>query len=226
VIGITISDTLYFMALNRLGAGMNAVVACVYAPTMTLMAVVFLDESPTVWILVGGSLILTGILVGGLTRPGPGREKRDLVTGFAYGVAAMVTVAVSVVILSGQPWFKRPENLIPVTTVRLMFGSLLLLPPVLLHRRYRAVFQSLLRPSRLWAFAVPASILGGALAMLLWLGAFTLIPMTTASVLNQFSTIYIFILATVVLKEPLTKRRAAAIALALGGAIVVTVGSA
>ena len=48
--------------------------------------------------------------------------------------------------------------------------------------------------------------------------------MTTASILNQVSTIYIFILATVILKEPLTARRTAAIALALIGALVVILG--
>jgi len=221
VIGITISDTLFFMALNRLGAGMNAVVDCVYAPAMTLMAMLFLRERPTFWILVGGSLILAGIFVGGMTRPGPGCERRHLVSGFLYGAAAMVTVAASVVIM--KPWFTT-ENLIPITTLRLVVGSLFLLPPVLAHRRYRESFFALLRPSRLWWYALPGSILGGALAMLLWIAGFTLLDMTTASILNQVSTIYIFILATVILKEPLTARRTAAIALALIGALVVILG--
>ena len=42
--------------------------------------------------------------------------------------------------------------------------------------------------------------------------------------LNQFSTIYIFVLATVFLKEPLTRRRIAALALAFSGAMVVILG--
>jgi len=220
-IGITLADTLFFMALNRLGAGMNAVVDCVYAPSMTLMAIAFLGERPTVGIIVGGSLILLGILVGGVTRPEPGRTRRDLVTGFLLGAASMILVSASVVFM------KRVftvENLIPITAGRLLVGSLFLLPPVLARRRYRESFLALLKPSRHWGTAVPGSILGGAVAMLGWIAGFTYIDITVASVLNQFSTIYIFILATVVLRERLTARRAAAIGLALGGAIVVLLG--
>jgi len=41
-------------------------------------------------------------------------------------------------------------------------------------------------------------------------------------VLNQLSTIFIFVLAAVFLKEPLTPRRTVALVMAVSGAVLVT----
>jgi drug/metabolite transporter (DMT)-like permease len=197
---------------------MNAVVDCVYAPAMTLMAVFFLGESPSRGVLLGGLLILSAILVGSATRPQPGRSRADLFLGLAYGAAGMVLVSASIIFL--KPRFTN-EDLLPITTIRLLVGTVFLVPLVLCRSSDRRTFSRLLRPSAEWKIAIPGSVLGAGLAMLAWIAAFTLIDVTVAAALNQFSTIYIFVLATVVLKEPLTVRRSGALLLALSGALIV-----
>jgi drug/metabolite transporter (DMT)-like permease len=47
-------------------------------------------------------------------------------------------------------------------------------------------------------------------------------PMSASSVLNQMAAIFIFVLAAVFLKEPVTRRRVAALVLAVSGAVVAT----
>jgi len=54
-----------------------------------------------------------------------------------------------------------------------------------------------------------------------WVGGMKFTEVSRASLLNQLSTIFIFILATLILKERLTLRRVGAIALGFGGAILV-----
>ena len=45
VLGITLADTFFFMALKRLGASLWAVVDCLYLPSIILLSALFLDES-------------------------------------------------------------------------------------------------------------------------------------------------------------------------------------
>jgi drug/metabolite transporter (DMT)-like permease len=220
-VGVTLADTVFFMALNRLGAGMNAIVDCSYAPSMVTMAVLYLGEKPTTGEFAGGALIVGGILVGSVTRPAPGRTRRDLVVGLLLGLFGMLLISSSVVMVKEYLDPKRPETILPMTMFRLLVGTIALAPIAAARSSDRRASAALFRPSHRWKTAVPGSILGAALAMWAWIAGFTFTDVTTASLLNQFSTIYIFILAIAVLKEPLTRRRLAALVLAFGGAILV-----
>ncbi|MEN8149570.1 MAG: DMT family transporter [Planctomycetota bacterium] len=222
LLGITLADTLFFMALNRLGAGMNAIVDCVYAPAMVTMAMLYLGEMPTAAELGGGALILVAILVGSATKPAPGRTRKDLTVGIVLGLLGMVVMSASVVMIK---YLFVPEHAVAVTTWRLATGTAFLFATVLCRRKWRESFLSLARPSAAWKIAIPGSLLGAGFAMLAWIAGFTYCEtITPAAMLNQFSTIYIFVLATVVLKEPMTRRRVAAFGLAIAGAMIVILG--
>jgi DME family drug/metabolite transporter len=43
-LGITLADNLFFIALQRIGAGLWAVVECLYLPVVILLSAFFLDE--------------------------------------------------------------------------------------------------------------------------------------------------------------------------------------
>jgi drug/metabolite transporter (DMT)-like permease len=55
--------------------------------------------------------------------------------------------------------------------------------------------------------------------MLLWLGGFKWALASTASVLNQLSSVFTIVLARVFLAEPLSRRRAVGGAVAVAGAL-------
>ena len=78
-----------------------------------------------------------------------------------------------------------------------------------------------LKPSRVWVTLLPASILGSYVAMLLWLGGFKWATASTASVLNQLSSVFTIILARVYLKEQVSGRRALGAAAAVAGAAMI-----
>jgi drug/metabolite transporter (DMT)-like permease len=214
LLGITVSDTLFFAALNRLGAGLNAIVDCLYAPSMILCASLLLDERIPGLALVGTLLILSAILLGAIRAEAGPKSRRDLVVGVFYGAAGMVAISLSIAIV--KP-FLVEERILWATTLRLAWGTLALLPLILL-REERRFLPVAFRPSRLFRLTIPASIFGSALAMASWIAGLTLLPVSFSAVLNQLATIFIFLLAYPVLGEPLTKRRVAAVALAFGGA--------
>ncbi len=47
IIGIGISETLFFASLNRLGASLSAVVSCTYSPFVIVLSVAFIQEQMT-----------------------------------------------------------------------------------------------------------------------------------------------------------------------------------
>jgi drug/metabolite transporter (DMT)-like permease len=116
------------------------------------------------------------------------------------------------------------EPLLPATAYRLLFGMLALVPLNLASARHRQTMASLVRPSGRWRYALPASIVGGALAMWAWLAGFAMADIARAAVLNQLSTIWIFVLAVPFLGEELTVRRVVALAVSFGGALLVLTG--
>ncbi len=217
VFGIAVADTLFFMALERLGAGLSAVVDTSYTPIMLALSWVVLSEQIGPEVLGGAGLIMLALIVGSATRPQLGKTRRDIVVGTFVGISGIAIMGGSVVMI------KEVLNDAPhiwAAAVRLLSGGIALIPMILLSSRRRAIFRELL-PSAVWKVAVPASFFGTYLALIFWLGGMKYTDVSVAALLNQLSTIFIFALATVFLKESLTRRRLLSIVLAFAGAVLV-----
>ncbi len=220
VIAIAISDTMFHHSLNLVGAGLMAVVDCMYSPSVIFFAFLLLGEKVGLIQIGGMMLIVTAIVISsGATPPGK-LSRRELAVGLLWGMGAMATLAFGVVIaktvLSHSP-------LIWATTVR-QLGSLFALIPAALISKNRREHFALFRPTRNWKFSLTGTILGSYLALIFWLGGMKFTRAGTAAILNQTSTIYVVILAALFLGEPFTRRKTAAVLLALFGIAMVTVG--
>jgi drug/metabolite transporter (DMT)-like permease len=217
VVGISLADTAFFFSLEKLGAGLTAVVDSSYTPLMLGVSFLILDEQIGPPVLIGAGLVMGGMVIGSWTRPPAGKTRRDLVLGTLVGVVGIGLMAVSIVAI------KPILNEVPVlwaTWVRLGAGGVGLLPLILLHPRRRQLLATL-KPGRSWRFAVPAAFSGSYLAMICWIGGMKYTDVSVATILNQLSTIFIFVLAVVFLKEGLTWRRVLAIVLAFCGGMLV-----
>lgn len=214
VLGIAVADTLTFVALRRLGAGLLAVVDTLYAPTIIAFSVVVLAEPLGPAFAAGAALVALGLLLASLEGAGTvhGRGR-----GIAIGIAGIVAMAAGVVL--AKPVLER-GHLVEVTMVRLIAGFAAQLVWVAVFPGQRGALSALW-PTRTWGTLLPASILGSYIAMLLWLGGFQHAPASVASVLNQMSTVFTLVLAWAVLGERVSARRAVGAALAVAGALVV-----
>ena len=218
VLGIAVADSLIFYSLNYVGVGIMAIVECTYSPFIILFAVLMLGERLTLAHLIGGGLILTGVLICSKHPPPEGKTPRQVLWGVLLGTAGLASMGFGIVMI--KPILERMP-LVWATTLRLASGTLALaayMAVVPAHRKTFAVF----RPSKIWKFAVPASILGSYIAMIFWVGGFKYTASSSAAVLNQTATVFSMILATLVLKERLTARKLAAVTLALLGVMTVT----
>jgi drug/metabolite transporter (DMT)-like permease len=218
-IGIGIADSLFFASLNRLGAGRSAIVDCLYSPFIILCSVIYLAEPLGINLFLAIGLMVGAIIVGSWQpeKAATASELRGLRIGVALGILSMLFMAVGIVVAKpvlnvSNPWWS--------TSVRLMGGVGFLAIQGLLPR-YRGEVVRCFRPSRIWLVTVPAAVVGVYLAMLFWIMGMTYTETTTASVLNQLSTIFVLILATLFLKEALTWRKVVAIAMGFAGGIIV-----
>jgi len=220
IIGIAIADTLFHASLNRIGAGITAIVDCLYSPLVVLLAWLTLGERFGACQLGGMVIVITGVLVASRLRPPPETDTRTLLIGIAIGAAGMLALAVGIVI--AKPVLNRTP-VVWATAVR-QVGCLLVLAPVVLLSRRRREILAVFVPGRTWKFTLTGSVLGSFLAVTVWIAGMKYTQAGTAAILNQTTTIYILLLASLFLKESFTARKGLAAVLAVAGILMVTLG--
>lgn len=216
LLGITLADTFFFMALKRLGASRWAVVDCLYLPCIILLSALFLNESIGLKGLLGALLVISAIGADACSGSSAVMSRDDFWAGLVFGVLAVVLIAGSVVMV--KPLLEQ-TSVLWASFVRLLAGVAGLIVIAVIHPERRVILGSLL-PSSAWKIALPASIVGNYMAMLAWLAGFKYTLVSVAAILNQLSTIFTFILAAVFLKEPVTLPRMIAIVMAVAGALL------
>lgn len=228
-IGIALADSLYFKALNTLGAGRVGIVGNLYSPFVVLLSFLFLGERLLPVQLAGFALVLLGVgVIGGLswplrfagTRVAPGSsasqlagERSRLRKGLLLAALAIFLMAVAIVMvkrtLETQPFFW-------IVLLRLLgaVGGMALSLPWLMRSGQLAALAS---PALSWPLLVAAALLGQYLAMMLWLAAYGLTTASVASVLNETASVFIVLLAWVFLGERPDRRKLTGVALTLLG---------
>lgn len=219
-LGIAVSDTLFLWTLRLIGASLTAIVDCVYSPFVIGLSYLFLGERLS-WVqLLGVVLIVSAVITisrgDSENQDGP-TSKKNLILGIILGTLAMALVAVAIIII--KPVLKE-VSVVWATGIRLIGGTLpLLFLPFFPSRRND--FKLLLKAST-WQLLAPASFLGTYLSLMFWVGGMKYAFVSIAAPLNQLSTIFIFILATIFLKEKATRGRIVAVILAFLGAFLAT----
>jgi len=220
VLAIAVADTLFHRSLNIVGAGITAVVDCLYSPLVVLFAFLLIGERLSAAQLAGMVLVVGGVLVASRHAPPPGVGRGELVRGVLIGAAGMAALSLGIVV--AKPVLDH-SPVLWATTIR-QFGALAVIVPAALlspdRRRHLAAF----RPHRAWRFSLTGTVLGSYLALMLWIAGMKYTQAGAAAILNQTSTIYVLLLASLLLHEPLTRRKLAAAALAVAGIVMVTVG--
>ncbi len=218
LLGIALADTLFFIALSRLGAGMTAIVDCLYLPIVIFISFVFLDEILGIKGLLGAALVFTAIFVGSASKKGITVTGIDFFVGIILGIFAISLIAGSIVMVKR---LLEDTNVLWASFARVLAGTLGLYLVVLLSPARKRLLAELY-PSKTWFSVLPASVAGNYLAMIAWLAGMKYTMVSVAAVLNQLSTVFIFVLAAIFLKEPVTLPRVSATILAVSGAILTT----
>lgn len=216
-IGIGAADTLLFASLNRLGAGLSAIVACSYSPFVIFLSAAFIGERMIGVQLFGVALIILAVLMISQKWVKTDIRRKDLIAGIFLGLTAMFLTAVGIVIM--KP-ILNTSSILWTLLIRTVGGILLLSLVLLFHPKSQSIWTSIMSVKN-WGVMLPGSLLGGYLAFIAWTGGMKYIQASEASALNQMSTIFIFILGIIFLRESVTKERIIALLMAVTGVLFV-----
>ncbi|MFZ2054042.1 MAG: DMT family transporter [Candidatus Aminicenantales bacterium] len=218
LIGVALSDTLFFRCLNLLGASLTAVIDCLYSPFVILFSFLFIGERLGAQQLLGVLLILSALVLISRSKEKGLPPRKDLILGIGVGALAMVTLAGSIVmikpLLAGAP-------VLWATLWRMAAGAVVLGVLLPFHPRRRQICRPLASPAN-WRSIVPGTFFGAYVALIAWMAGMKYTLASIAAPLNQLSSIFIFVLAAVFLKEKVTRAKMAAVALATVGAYLVS----
>jgi drug/metabolite transporter (DMT)-like permease len=217
-IGIGIGDTLFFKSLNDLGAGLTGIVVCLYSPFIIAFSYLWLKETLSPLQLAGVLLIITAVLITTIQRKAANVSGVKILSGVTYGILASAAMAVGVVLM--KPLLNA-YAVVWVAVIRLIGGMIILTLILILSPNRSSILGSLLTAHNRY-YTVAGSFFGAYVSMVLWIAGIKYTQASIASALNQTSTIFIFIFAGVILKEPMNLRRTIGIILAFAGAFLVS----
>ncbi len=220
VIGLGIGDTLFFKSLNRIGAGLSAIVASMYSPFIITLSVIYLNERLTLLQVIGALLIITAVLSTARLKQGEKISRPDLLWGILWGVLATASTAVGIVMI--KPALEH-TSLLWAVEIRLLAGIVSLAFVALFHPLGRKMFYPIFS-GRGRGYTLSSSFLGAYLTMFVWLAGMKFTQASIASALNQTSIIFVFIFGTAFLREPITSQRTRAIILAVCGVFLIFFG--
>ena len=219
LLGLAIADTLYFSALNAVGAGRMGTIGNFYSPFVLTLSFAFLGERLNLIQGLGFLLVSSGVLL--VARPATGWRGVDSAAqrrGAILGVGSVALMAVGIVMV--KPILER-QPLLWVTGLRMLGG----LAGMLAIAAMRGQLKQLLptrealpgRAQLHWPTLVLAAIVGQGCSMLLWLGGYKYTKASVASVLNETASVFILLFAAWWLREPLTRRGGFGVTLTLSG---------
>jgi drug/metabolite transporter (DMT)-like permease len=132
----------------------------------------------------------------------------------------MATLALGIIV--AKPVLEG-NSVLWASSIRQIASFAVMAPIALVHSDRKKIW-SVFRPNPSWRFSFPGTVLGSFLALLLWLAGMKYTEAGTAAIINQTSTVFLLVLASIFLREPFTLRRWIAAALAITGILMVTFG--
>jgi drug/metabolite transporter (DMT)-like permease len=222
IIGVGIADAIFFKALNILGAGLTAIVDCLYSPTIIVLAYFMLGERLGSMQIVGAIIILGAIFYAAMKIESIKISRKDFKKGIFLAWFSFLLMGWGIVIIK------------PILTVfsddikmQIWISGFRLFPGIIISLIILAYFQrksDLLTPfknKKIWKDLIIGSVIGSYVAVAFWIIGIAKTSASIASILNQTSAIFLFVFSWLILKEPITKRRIISLAVAMIGVFIV-----
>ncbi len=217
LLGIAAGDTLYFRALNAIGASRIAVAQALYSPFVILLSMAWLGERLGAWQFAGVGRVLLGIVLVTWSRERRSVDARALRIGVAWAVASVFLMALGIVI--AKPMLEQ-HNFLWVVTLRVAAGFAGMFAIAVARRQLTALWRAY-RGVTHWPAIIAGGITGTYISMMMWLAGYKYTQASIAAVLNELAAVFILPLAVIFLREHVQPRQALGVLLALAGVVLV-----
>ena len=221
MLGIAVGDTLFLYSLKILGAGRNAILACLFSPFVILLSFLFLEERIGFLQLVGILVILIGIILAIYQKPQSVITKDERIKGTLIGIVAVFFMAVGMV--STKP-ILTDASPITVSCIRLLGGTTgVFLFTVFSGRIFHSI--QIFKGHLPWKVMIIGAFVGSYLALFAWIVGFKYTSVSVASILNQTSVFFTLILAALFLRERLSPLKVAGAILGFIGVTLIIINA-
>jgi drug/metabolite transporter (DMT)-like permease len=217
VLGIAAGDTLYFRALNAIGASRMAVAQALYSPSVILLSMLFLGERLSLWQFCGVALVLSGIVLVSYSRAQGTAHARALRIGVLWAVFSVFLMALGIVM--AKPMLEQ-HSFLWVVSLRVAAGFAGMLAIATFRRQWPALLRAY-HGVKHWGSIVAGGFIGTYLSMMMWLAGYKYTQASIAAVLNELAAVFILPLAVLFLRERVESRQVLGVVLALAGVVLV-----
>jgi drug/metabolite transporter (DMT)-like permease len=219
-IGIGLGDTMYFEAINRLGARRTLLITTL-APAMTIIfAWIFLQESLNLYAWIGILITILGVTwVITEKNKDAKEENRFNWLGVFFGFMAALTQAAGAV-LSRWALTESSVSALQSAIVRLLAGTVVILLWVLLRREKIGVWLKPLPKMQLWGTLASVILFGTYIAVWLQQLSFQHTKVGIAQTLLATSPLFILPISAIQ-KEKLSLRSVLGVLVSIGGGCLI-----
>jgi drug/metabolite transporter (DMT)-like permease len=200
LLGIAVGDTLFFMALNNLGAHVVVILLTLGQLLTVMMGVLWLGETPSPSDWGGIGAILAGVTIVMWSQIS-GPEGRTRLIGLVYGLLAVCAMSVSIII--AKEALAKADS-IQATFIRMLAGTVGIFVFGALSGQLMRGLSALRRPSMFGFFLISVAVVtfGG-----FWLSLLAIdhIDVSIANTLNATEPLFVLPLAAFLLKERITR---------------------
>jgi len=216
LIGLAIADTLYFAALQQLGASRTGIASTMYSPCVVILSFFLLGERLSTIQILGFALVLFGVIL--ISYKADMREisPRALKLGLSYAVFAVFLMALGIVMIKD---ILENKDFLWSVQIRVIAGTIGIVVVQALRGKTITMIKEFRKPHR-WMYAIIGSVIGSYLAMMLWLGGYKYTSASVASILNETSSLFIVILAWLFLGESLNRTKIIAVGFTFTGVLL------
>ena len=218
IVGIVIGDLFFLYSLKKIGSGLSAIISTSYSPAVFFISYYMFDDIISMKMILGGGFIIIAIVIG-TKNIEQIKNKKIFISGVLYGVIAQILTAYSVLLV--KP-IMLSHSVVEVALVR--FGFALVSTVLVLNFWKGKIFivQTIFKGLNNY-FVIAGAFLGTYLSVIFWLAGFKYTIPARAAIYNQLSTILIMIMATLFLGEEMSRRKWGAVALAIFGALLISI---
>jgi len=214
-LGIGLADTLYFRALNELGAARTGIIGNLYSPFVIGLSFMFLGERLGAQQLAGFALVATGVFVIG-TGNTTADDDRAHLRAIWTGVASIALMAMSVVMVKR---ILEIHSVWWISTLRVAAGAGALILMLAAMGQLRGVFRAGTSGGDFGLLALGAFV-GQLLSMVLWLAGYKYTTASVAAILNETASAFIVLFAWFFLREEISRRKLIGLLLTMVGVAV------
>ena len=225
-LGMGIVDTIYLYTLNIIGANRSAVLSTLEPGVVFIISYIMLGTLLSLTQFLGFIVVIFSMLIIAYENDIEEIDSSKKRKAIYLQVLLFFCSAFGIVLI--KPVLDKINHSIPLqlwAVVFRLFPGVIVTILVLLFQKNKAKLLAPLKQSAVIKKIIIGATIGTFMAMSLWILGYSNIKYPpVASLLGQTSCIFILILAWVVLKEPISKKRVIAMCISLIGVVLVIIG--